>query len=87
MEMHQLRYMVAVARKGNFSRAAEHCHVSQPSLSQQILKLEDELDKIVDEAAPEWPVDQISLIDKVILRIAIYELLFTKDIPPKVSRF
>lgn len=43
MEMHQLRYVVAVARSGNFSRAAEQCHVSQPSLSQQILKLENEL--------------------------------------------
>ncbi len=43
MEMHQLRYVVAVARTGNFSRAAEQCHVAQPSLSQQILKLEDEL--------------------------------------------
>ncbi len=43
MEMQQLRYMVAVAHKGNFSRAAEHCHVAQPSLSQQIQKLEEEL--------------------------------------------
>ncbi len=43
MELHQLRYAVAVARAGNFSRAAEQCHVSQPSLSQQIHKLEDEL--------------------------------------------
>ena len=43
MEMHQLRYLVAVARQGNFSRAAEYCHVSQPSLSQQIQKLEEEL--------------------------------------------
>jgi len=43
MEMHQLRYVVAVARAGNFSRAAERCHVAQPSLSQQILKLEEEL--------------------------------------------
>ena len=43
MEMQQLRYVVAVARTGNFSRAAEHCHVAQPSLSQQIQKLEDEL--------------------------------------------
>jgi LysR family hydrogen peroxide-inducible transcriptional activator len=34
---------VAVGRTGNFSRAAEQCHVSQPSLSQQIQKLEDEL--------------------------------------------
>lgn len=43
MEMHQLRYVVAVARAGTFSRAAEQCHVSQPSLSQQIQKLENEL--------------------------------------------
>ncbi|MBI5395875.1 MAG: LysR family transcriptional regulator [Verrucomicrobia bacterium] len=43
MELHQLRYVVAVARTGNFSHAAEQCHVSQPSLSQQIKKLEDEL--------------------------------------------
>lgn len=43
MEMQQLRYVVAVARTGNFSRAAEQCHVAQPSLSQQIQKLEDEL--------------------------------------------
>jgi LysR family hydrogen peroxide-inducible transcriptional activator len=40
MEMHQLRYFVAVARTGSFSRAAEQCYVSQPSLSQQIRKLE-----------------------------------------------
>src|SRR5262245_7101611 len=43
MEMHQLRYFVAVAQTGNFSRAAARCHVSQPSLSQQILKLEHRL--------------------------------------------
>src|SRR5580700_9963377 len=43
MEMHQLRYLVAVARTGSFSRAARECRVAQPSLSQQILKLEEEL--------------------------------------------
>ncbi|MDP0495405.1 MAG: LysR family transcriptional regulator [Verrucomicrobiota bacterium JB024] len=43
MEMHQLRYFVELARQGNFSRAAAACYVSQPSLSQQIMKLEDEL--------------------------------------------
>jgi LysR family hydrogen peroxide-inducible transcriptional activator len=43
VEFHQLRYFCAVAELGSFSRAAEHSHVSQPSLSQQILKLEAEL--------------------------------------------
>jgi LysR family hydrogen peroxide-inducible transcriptional activator len=43
MELHQLRYFLAVARTRNFSRAAEQCHVAQPSLSQQIMKLESDL--------------------------------------------
>lgn len=43
MELHQLRYLVAVAETGNFTRAAERCHVAQPSLSQQILNLEREV--------------------------------------------
>lgn len=43
MELHHLRYFVSVARLGNFTRAAEENHVAQPSLSQQIRRLEETL--------------------------------------------
>jgi LysR family hydrogen peroxide-inducible transcriptional activator len=43
MELQQLRYFCAIVDTGSFSRAAQQTHVSQPSLSQQIRKLEDEL--------------------------------------------
>jgi LysR family hydrogen peroxide-inducible transcriptional activator len=49
MELHQLRYFAAVARTGNFTKAAVACNVSQPSLSQQILKLEAEVGEALFE--------------------------------------
>lgn len=43
MELSQLRYCCAVEDTGSFSRAAERCQIAQPSLSQQVMKLEEEL--------------------------------------------
>jgi DNA-binding transcriptional LysR family regulator len=43
MEMHQVRYFLAVSRTLNFTRAAEECHVAQPSLTRAIKQLEEEL--------------------------------------------
>lgn len=44
-----------------------------------------EIDGIIGPAAPEWPVDQIAKVDKIILRIGVYELLIKRDVPPKVA--
>lgn len=49
------------------------------------VKHSGEIDGLITEAAPEWPLDQISIIDKSILRLAAYELLKDEDIPPKVA--
>ena len=45
------------------------------------------IDEIIKNAAPEWPVDQINIIDRNVLRIGLYELLYSdkKEVPPKVA--
>jgi transcription antitermination protein NusB len=49
-----------------------------------VLKRAPELDAILQPVAPEWPIDQIARMDRIVLRIGLYELLHQKDIPPKV---
>lgn len=46
--------------------------------------LQQELDDVIVPVAPEWPIDQIARMDRVLLRMAIYELLHGNDAPPKV---
>lgn len=47
----------------------------------------EEINALILEAAPEWPLEQIARIDKNTLRVALYEMLFdtTEDVPPRVS--
>jgi N utilization substance protein B len=46
-----------------------------------------EIDKIIEKAAPEWPIQQIAIIDRNVLRIGLYELLYSdkEEVPPKVA--
>jgi len=45
------------------------------------------IDKIIEKAAPEWPIEQINLVDRNVLRIGLFELLYGKkdEVPPKVA--
>ena len=46
-----------------------------------------EIDKIIEKAAPEWPLNQISIVDRNVLRIGLFELLYGDKaaVPPKVA--
>lgn len=44
----------------------------------------DKLDSVLQPLAPDWPIAQIARIDRIILRIGLFELLEHKDVPPKV---
>src|SRR3989339_1527689 len=57
------------------------------SLIEQVLKKRATVDEIIEKAAPDWPIDRISIIDRNILRIGLTELLFgdRKEVPPKVA--
>jgi LysR family transcriptional activator of glutamate synthase operon len=59
MEIRQLRYLVALAEERNFTRAAEHEHIAQPALSQQIRRLEQEVG--------------VALVERTTRRVALTE--------------
>ena len=52
-----------------------------------VLGKQPELDQVIEKAAPEWPIDRISPVDRNILRLGLYELLFAdrKEVPAKVA--
>jgi N utilization substance protein B len=73
--------------KGNFSYFAPN--FNDNGFVKKILKgVVDnlpEIDKAIVKYATEWPLDQITIVDRNILRIGVFELLMATDIPPKVA--
>ncbi len=56
------------------------------SIVKGVIENQDDLDAKIQPIAPEWPIDQIARIDRNILRIGLYELLYqSKIVPPKVA--
>lgn len=50
-----------------------------------IVKEKEKIDKIISETAPAWPIEAMAKVDLTALRIAIFELIFAKNVPPKVA--
>jgi len=46
-----------------------------------------EIDKVIEKAAPDWPLEQIAIVDRNALRVGLYELLYAnpEEVPPKVA--
>lgn len=57
------------------------------SLFESIIAKKPDLDLIIEKAAPDWPIDKISVVDRNILRVGLYELLFANrdEVPAKVA--
>lgn len=57
------------------------------NLAQGVLDKRSTLDDIIEKAAPDWPIERISIVDRNILRIGLFELLFADrgEVPPKVA--
>jgi N utilization substance protein B len=57
------------------------------NLAEGVLKNKDKIDKFIEKCAPEWPIEQVTAVDRNILRLGIYELMFGNydEVPPKVA--
>jgi len=64
--------------------ASEEVKSFAARLVQGILRYRAEIDALITEAAPQWPLDQIAGVDKAVLRVAVYELRHGEGAPVKV---
>lgn len=67
-----------------FAWQFNNSHVFQVNKSEAIINNLQMIDKAIQQAAPEWPIDQINRADLAILRLSIYEYMLDKSIPYKV---
>ncbi len=70
--------------KNEFASGTEDVEFAQ-KLIDGVLDNIDKLDEIIVKHAPEWPIEQITIIDRNVLRLGIYEMMFLKETPAKVA--
>ena len=78
--------MIIERNIGDFGPGLEDLNFVR-GLADGVIKHLKEIDKIIEKAAPEWPIAQIPIIDRNVLRIGLYELLYSnkEEVPPKVA--
>src|SRR4030043_1339413 len=56
-------------------------------LTQGVLKNRKKIDQLIEKCAPEWPLEQVTVVDRNVLRLGIFELVFGNygEVPPKVA--
>ena len=90
----QVLYEVDLARHpvgASFERLKEESEISEDSsvytlkLVQGVVSQRDEIDEFIHKYAPAWPVKQLPVVDRNILRLALFEIHFSRGIPRKVA--
>lgn len=78
---------IVAHNKGEFGPGLEEEYGFIDRLVNGVVENLGKIDKIIEKAAPEWPIEQIGSVDRAILRLGLYELLFGnyEEVPPKVA--
>ena len=74
---------VLILNIDRYSKTVED-HVFIKDLVNGVARSEADLDSVLQPIAPEWPISQIARMDRLVLRMSLYELLSGDDVPPKV---
>jgi transcription antitermination protein NusB len=77
-------FLILDQQMANFSPSGEEDEFAQ-QIVVGVLKHYNHIDELIEKFSEHWRLDRISIIDRNILRMAIFELLFREDIPPRVT--
>jgi N utilization substance protein B len=75
---------MALSRLLSAKSIGKKVHATIREIAEGVLENEVEIDKLIAKLAPAWPVKQIPIVDRNVLRIAIFEMVYNKSAPLKV---